>query len=198
MATFNNLNNVAFNNLVNNNNISFNNCDRVMVLKMFINTNDNVLTSMYQNSAAAHNAKMITSSFPDAGFDLFAPNGEFCEGGCVNKINFLVRTSAQMVCENGKVFNTGFQMCPRSSLSGTPLRLANSIGIIDSGYRGDLIGKFDCKCDLDNDYEVKQYDKLLQIVAPSMVPIYVTIVNSESELGVETERGAGGFGSTGR
>jgi dUTP pyrophosphatase len=186
------------NNIMNMYNISFNNCDRVMVLKLFVNSNDSNLLSMYQSSAAAHNAKMNTSAFPDAGFDLFAPDVEFCEGGCVNKINFLVRTSAQMVCENGKVFNTGFQMCPRSSLSGTPLRLANSIGIIDSGYRGDLIGKFDCKCDLDIDYEVKQYDKLLQIVAPSMVPIYVTIVNSESELGDETERGAGGFGSTGR
>jgi dUTPase len=31
-----------------------------------------------------------------------------------------------------------------------------------------------------------------------MVPIYVIIVESEDELGVETERGAGGFGSTGR
>jgi len=193
MATFNNLNN-----FVNNNNISFHNCDRVMVLTLFINSNDNVLTSMYQSSAAAHNAKMRTSSFPDAGFDLFAPFETQCMGGDVTKINFSVKTSAQIVCENGKVYNTGFQMCPRSSLSGTPLRLANSIGIIDSGYRGDLIGKFDCLDGLDNDYWVSQYSKLLQIVAPAMVPIYVTIVESDSELGVETERGAGGFGSTGR
>jgi len=207
MATFNNdnyinnniiNNNIILNNILNNNNISFHNSDRVMVLKLFINSNDNVLTSMYQSAAVAHNAKMINSGFPDAGFDLFAPFENQCMGGDVTKINFSVKTSAQMVCENGKVFNTGFQMCPRSSLSGTPLRLANSIGIIDSGYRGDLIGKFDCLLGLDNDYFVDKYSKLLQVVAPAMVPIYVMIVESESELGVETERGAGGFGSTGR
>ena len=198
MATFNNLNNINNNYIVLNNNISFHNCDRVMVLKMFINSNDNILTSMYQSAAVAHNAKMINSGFPDAGFDLFTPVATQSMGGGVTKINFSVRTSAQMVCENGKVYNTGFQMCPRSSLSGTPLRLANSIGIIDSGYRGDLIGKFDCLAGVDNDYLVNQYDKLLQIVAPSMVPIYVMVVESESELGVDTERGAGGFGSTGR
>jgi len=209
MATFNNLNNAnnlnyinnnnfIVNNIINVNNISFNNCDRVMVLKLFINSNDNVLASMYQSAAVAHNVKMCTSAFPDAGFDLFTPLDTQCAGDSVSKINFSVKTSAQMVCENGKVFNTGFQMCPRSSLSGTPLRLANSIGIIDSGYRGDLIGKFDCLNGVDNDYFVNQYSKLLQIVAPSMVPIYVMIVESESELGDETERGAGGFGSTGR
>ena len=209
MATFNNLNNAnnlnyinnnnfIVNNIINVNNVSFHNCDRVMVLKLFINSNDTTLTSMYQSAAAAHNAKMINSAFPDAGFDLFTPVDTQCAGGSVSKINFSVKTSAQMVCENGKFFNTGFQMCPRSSLSGTPLRLANSIGIIDSGYRGDLIGKFDCLNGVDNDYFVNQYSKLLQIVAPAMVPIYVTIVDSESELGDETERGAGGFGSTGR
>jgi dUTP pyrophosphatase len=198
MTSFNN-NNIFLNNLVNNNNNSvFHNCDRIMILKLFVNSDDNILTSMYQNSAATHNAKMVNSGFPDAGFDLFTPFDTQCAGGSVAKINFSVRTSAQIVCENGKVFNTGFQMCPRSSLSGTPLRLANSIGIIDSGYRGDLIGKFDCLVGLDNDYFVNKYDKLLQIVAPSMVPIYVMIVESESELGVETDRGAGGFGSTGR
>ena len=103
-----------------------------------------------------------------------------------------------MVCENGKVFNTGFLMFPRSSLSGTPLRLANSVGVIDSGYRGDLIGTFDCLGGIDNIFVVNKYDKLLQIVAPGMVPIYVTIVNSDNQLGEMTERGAGGFGSTGR
>lgn len=197
MASFNN-NNIFLNNLVNNNNSVFHNCDRIMILKLFVNSGDNVLTSMYQNSAAAHNANMVNSAFPDAGFDLFTPFDTQCMGGSVTKINFSVRTSAQMVCENGKVFNTGFQMCPRSSLSGTRLRLANSIGIIDSGYRGDLIGKFDCLLGGDNDYIVSKYDKVLQIVAPAMVPIYVMIIESESELGVETDRGAGGFGSTGR
>jgi len=177
---------------------SFNNCDRVMELRFFIDSNDNKLNEMYVNSTIAHNAQMHNSDFPDAGFDLFTPVETQCLDGSVAKINFSVKCSARMVCENGKTFNTGFFMMPRSSLSGTPLRLANSVGVIDSGYRGNLIGKFDCSVGNDDIYNVNQYDKLLQIVAPGMVPIYATVVNSTDELGDITARGTGGFGSTGR
>jgi len=177
---------------------SFNNCDRVMDLRIFIESNDNQLNNKYVSAAIAHNAQMHNNDHPDAGFDLFTPFETQCMGGDVTKINFSVQCSARMVCENGKTYNTGFFMMPRSSLSGTHLRLANSVGVIDSGYRGNLMGKFDCLAGIDGDYFVKQYDKLLQIVAPGMVPIYVTVVNSTNELGDNTERGSGGFGSTGR
>ena len=177
---------------------SFNNCDRVMELRIFIESNDNHLNDMYINAALAHNAQMHNNDNPDAGFDLFTPLETQCLDGDITKINFLVKCSARMVCENGKSFNTGFFMMPRSSLSGTTLRLANSVGVIDSGYRGNLIGKFDCFIGNDDIYCVKKYDKLLQIVAPGMVPIYVSVVNSTNDFGGNTERGSGGFGSTGR
>jgi dUTP pyrophosphatase len=177
---------------------AFQNCDRIMDLRIFIDSNDNQLCNMYENRVLIHNSQMHNSVNPDAGFDLLTPFETQCTGGTVTKINFSVQCSARMVCENGKTFNTGFFMMPRSSLSGTPLRLANSVGVIDSGYRGNLMGKFDCLLGVDGDYVVSQYDKLLQIVAPGMVPIYVTIVNSTDELGDNTERGSGGFGSTGR
>jgi dUTP pyrophosphatase len=169
-----------------------------MELLIFIDSSDNKLKDMYVNSSISHNAQMHNSDFPDAGFDLFTPFETECMGRDITKINFSVKCSARIICENGKIFNTGFFMFPRSSLSGTPLRLANSVGVIDSGYRGNLIGKFDCTLDLDNDYFVQQFDKLLQIVAPGMVPIYVNIVNSVDELGDKTNRDVGGFGSTGR
>jgi dUTPase len=65
------------------------------------------------------------------------------------------------------------------------------------------MGFFDCKnqnsgiAQYDCDYYVSQYDKLVQICAPSLMPIYVTIVETENELGMKTARGDGGFGSTG-
>jgi dUTP pyrophosphatase len=180
------------------NNYLFQNCDRIMELRIFIDSNDNQLNDMYVGAAITHNTQMHNSDFPDAGFDLFTPFETDCLDRGVTKINFLVKCSARIVCENSKTYNTGFFMMPRSSLSGTPLRLANSIGVIDSGYRGNLIGKFDCAIGNDDIFNVKQYDKLLQIIAPGMVPIYVTIVNSTDELGDNTERGSGGFGSTGR
>jgi dUTP pyrophosphatase len=70
------------------------------------------------------------------------------------------------------------------------------VGIIDSGYRGDLIGAFDCKTP-SSQYVVLKQDKLVQICAPGLVPIIVELVDSLAELG-ETSRGEGGFGSTGR
>jgi len=47
------------------------------------------------------------------------------------------------------------------------------------------------------DYIGKKFDRYVQICAPGLVPILVEIVNKE-DLGSETERGIGGFGSTGR
>ena len=36
-------------------------------------------------------------------------------------------------------------LIPRSSISGTPYRLSNSIGLIDAGYRGEVKAKVDVK-----------------------------------------------------
>jgi len=178
---------------------TFHNSDRIMELFLFIESSDDNLKNMYNGAATFHNAKMHNSDFPDAGFDLFVPTENEFISGMLHKINFSVCTSARIVCENGKIFNSGFYLHPRSSLSGTPLRLANSTGIIDSGYRGNLIGKFDFVCSNGpNNYFVNKFDKLLQIVAPGMIPIFVYIVDNKEELGLETERGAGGFGSTGK
>jgi dUTP pyrophosphatase len=109
-----------------------------------------------------------------------------------------------MYLDSGKNFNTGYYMYPRSSLSKTQIRLANSVGIIDAGYRGHLMGMFDVVNipdtvnDMEADYFGKEYDRYLQICAPGLVPIIIEIVNSKQDLGDETERGEGGFGSTGR
>ena len=105
---------------------------------------------------------------------------------------------------NSNSFYTGYFLYPRSSISKTPLRLANSLGIIDSGYRGNLMGMFDVvNIDKDEkreyndaDYYIKKYDKLVQICAPNLCPIFVEIVDTLEALGEETERGEGGFGST--
>ena len=93
----------------------------------------------------------------------------------------------------------GYLIHPRSSISKTELMLANHTGIIDSGYRGSLIGAFRWLPARDAgdspSYTVDPYTRLLQICHPSLCPILVEIVDA-SQLAV-TERGAGGFGSTG-
>jgi len=202
-----------------------NNYERIMHLKLFVDSDDNHLKNMYYTAADNHNKKILNNpTHIDAGFDLFAPGNEnnleievwgdslrffgpgWTDAKPVNKLDLKVCCSARMLTDRGKVFNTGYYMYPRSSLSKTQLRLANSVGIIDSGYRGHLMGMFDVvnidphptSDDNEADYFGKKFDRYLQICAPGLVPIIVEIVNSKQDLGEETERGEGGFGSTGR
>jgi len=182
---------------------------KFMHLKLFVA--DPVLKEKYVEAVALHNLKMRTDPFMDAGFDILCPSKGFhCLSNLVsgvgpNKIDFQVKCSAQLIKRNGHVNSkyTGYYMYPRSSLSKTRLRLANSVGIIDSGYRGNLIGMFDCfsagkgsLCETEYDYVVKPFEKLVQICAPDLRPIFVELVDSEEELSSATSRGEGGFGST--
>jgi len=176
---------------------------RFMRLKLFVdNTNINnnnssdQLVNEYTTAVNKHNNKVINNPYIiDAGFDIFTAASQTLTNQSVNKVDFNVACACQMVTQNG-VYNTGFYMYPRSSISKTPLRLANNVGIIDAGYRGHLIGMFDLN--YQPTYNIKEMDRYLQICAPGLVPILVELVNSADELGEETDRGAGGFGSTGR
>jgi dUTPase len=200
--------------------------DKVMVLQLFVDSDDEELRNRYLEHAQTHNEKITqTTSHIDAGFDLFTPGANYQSDtnsnekisdsilfygpgwenvSPVNKLDFKVIASARMYTETGKEFNTGYYMYPRSSLSKTQLRLANATGIIDAGYRGHLMGMFDVvniQPDAPEnpfDYCGKKFDRYLQICAPGLVPIVVEIVNSKEELGEKTVRGDGGFGSTGR
>jgi dUTPase len=101
----------------------------------------------------------------------------------------------------------GFYLYPRSSISKTRMRLANSVGIIDAGYRGDLIAAADTigvfgSTDIWHIWNetlnpIKKYDRYFQVCAPDLSPFLVHIVDTEQELSPPTERAHGGFGSTG-
>ena len=172
--------------------------DRYMQLRVFVqdqNESSSILKNLYSITVEKRNKKMMESpEFIDAGFDLMIPVETQFGSKCVNKVDFGIVCAATMVTSSGKEFNTGYCVHPRSSLSKSALRLANSTGIIDAGYRGSLIGMFDAN----GDCKVEKYERLLQICAPGLVPIVVTIVDELGDLGGETARGSGGFGSTGK
>ena len=86
----------------------------------------------------------------------------------------------------------GYYLYSRSSLSKTPLRLANSVGIIDSSYRGEIMAAVDNISE--KDFEIKQGQRLFQLCSPTLEPINYIITDNLSE----TKRGEGGFGSTGK
>jgi len=78
---------------------------------------------------------------------------------------------------------------PRSSVSKKNLRLCNSVGVIDSGYRGEIILKFDKNGE--NLYEEgDRVGQLMIVPVPSVQFVEVTNLPG-------SDRGDGGFGSTG-
>lgn len=81
---------------------------------------------------------------------------------------------------------------PRSSIRNYDISLSNSVGVIDSGYRGELQATFNKKNDIDNKlYNIG--DRVCQMI---IIP-YPTINFLVSDNLSDTERGEGGFGSSG-
>ena len=152
-----------------------------------------------------YHQKIELNNFQDSGFDIFMPN---------DGIHYLSDTKNTMVRIDGARFlglglkccmlkkgvPCGYYLYPRSSISKTKMRLANSVGIIDAGYRGEIIAAVDTIGVYGSEETlggIRKYDRYFQICAPNLSPFSVRIVDSEDELG-QTERGCGGFGSTGK
>ena len=119
----------------------------------------------------------------DAGMDLVAVSEEW------DKNNTMVTYDTGLSVEIPEGY-VGL-LFPRSSVSKTTLNLANSVGVIDSGYRGSLMLKFRYLEEGDV-YEVG--DRVAQLVIMKLPFVEITEVTELSS----SERGEGGFGSTGK
>ena len=101
-----------------------------------------------------------------------------------------------------RTYNTGLSieipagyvglLFPRSSIHKFNLSLANCVGVIDSGYRGEIIFKFRVLSE-GNNHAYKVGDRIGQLL---ILP-YPRIEFEEVKELSETNRGSGGFGSTG-
>jgi dUTP pyrophosphatase len=163
--------------------------------RMFVNKDFPELVELYKTQIQKHNHAILNDPHPNSGFDLHFPDTALFSGNTLNSqfVNFQVK--GQMVY-NDRI--TGYYVYPRSSISKTPLYLANGAGIIDAGYTNYLIGAFRNINTYDNQvFEVKKHERLLQICHPLLCPILIEWVEEESDL-VKTSRGDGGFGSTGK
>ena len=123
----------------------------------------------------------------DAGMDMYAiANGEADKHG-----NMVYHTGIAMEIPDGHV---GL-IYPRSSVSKTPHSLRNHVGVIDSGYRGEVIFKFGWV--ESSSIETQVYDKGDRIGQIMIMP-YPKVEFVEAAYLSETDRGDGGFGSTGQ
>jgi dUTP pyrophosphatase len=165
---------------------------------LFIYIDPNVVDAntidLYKSKAVDHNASLLSDPHPNSGFDIFFLGDETFFGMNSKMVDFGIKCEMRLYDTiNNQSKPTGFYLYPRSSISKTPLMLANHVGIIDSGYRGYIIGAF--RMLSTGSWSANRHDRLLQICAPNLEPFLVQIVEQNNF--EETSRGSGGFGSTG-
>lgn len=124
----------------------------------------------------------------DAGMDITAISKSYDEHG-----NIVYGTGLAFEIPNGYA---GF-LFPRSSNTKKDLVLGNSVGVIDSGYRGEVVFKFKSTINNDHDYvyglnEYQIGDRVGQIVIMPVPKIEFVEVDELSS----SDRGVGSFGST--
>ena len=136
--------------------------------------------SLYTNHTTFHEG--------DSGLDLFFTEDVNIEAKTTKLISLNIRCEGFL--DKNKDRNVSYYLYPRSSISKTPLNMANSVGIIDAGYRGPI--KVAVYNHSDQDYLIQSGQRLFQLCGPTLEPVTFELANALSE----TSRGEGGFGST--
>ena len=146
-------------------------------------SNGIVTQPLYEEQIKKGNSKK------DSGIDLFCPKTVQIQSGEIKLIDMEVKCA---VYKNG-------EPCPyyMYSRSSTPIKygliLGNSVGIIDCGYRGNLMASFyNTKKE---PVTISQGTRLVQICMPNLSYDFTRKLVDKLD---STERGEGGFGSTGK
>lgn len=139
-------------------------------------TRDNPSISIPKNATAYSAGSDIRAYIPEGSITIRPDETE------------LIGTGLHMHIDDG-FFGAIF---PRSGLAvKRGLRLANSVAVIDSDYRGEI------KIALHNDSDVEQTILNNDRIAQLIIMPYEKVSYFEVEQLEESERGSGGFGSTG-
>lgn len=166
--------------------------------------------------------RSLTRDNANAGFDLFVVKEEQCEAGKVSLLDLGCRARMVKCLPEGTEEEVHYWLAPRSSIWKSGVTQANSMGIIDRSYRGLLMGAVlpihkpsgywaqfssgdgpktgsyvwkNCDSRETGSPVIEVGQRLFQILAPDMGWIReIKIVESLPQ----TQRGEGGFGSTGR
>ena len=122
----------------------------------------------------------------DAGLDLYAAQDASIDTCCRE----IISTGIAIAIPEGYA---GFVQ-PRSGLAAREgLTIVNTPGLIDSGYRGE-IKVIALNTDLENTIQIERGERIAQLVIQEVPVVTIDVVD---ELDA-TERGEGGFGSTGK
>lgn len=163
-------------------------------MKFLIKSNCDEAKELYKNHSTYHQG--------DSGLDLFIIADEVIPAGetrlvdlgisCQLKGFGIFQSNVSYYPNPGPEKYFSYNMYSRSSISKTPLRLANGVGLCDAGYLGPL------KAALHNtgttDYTVKKGERYVQLARPDLEEVSFELVEELRS----TDRGTGGFGSTGK
>lgn len=139
----------------------------------------------------------------NAGYDLLIPQNlvvpPLARGFRINhQVCGEMVKDTRMVTLDNQVYHDiksqAYYLYPRSSISNTPLRMSNTLGVIDKGYRGNYIAAIDNLSD--QPYLIEAGCCLFQICSSTLEFFQVEFV-SKDQL-ADSHRGTGGFGSTGK
>ena len=168
-----------------------------VTMYLFVDPSNETLRAFYRNRIQDHNDAIYNNPFADSGFDLGLPKNLQITKTCSNKIPLGVHCSMYSSTSSTDKTPQAYYLYPRSSIIKTPLRLSNSVGIIDRGYRGEITAVVDNIDHQRDSFDMHAMDRHFQICHPTLQPFKVVLVDTKEELGL-TVRGDGGFGSTGR
>ena len=122
----------------------------------------------------------------DAAADLYAPIEQIIPA---HSYGNMIKTGVKIQLPEGWLA----MILPRSSMGvKTPLRLSNSVGLIDSGYRGELGVIYDNTSD--NDYKVNAGDRIAQLLVMPSYRFQAKVV----DILADSDRGESGFGDSGK
>lgn len=153
-------------------------------MKFLVYCKNEQVKELYTNHSTFHKG--------DSGLDLFIVENVVIQPGEMKLVGLGVHCQLQSkswYCPWKKNYHS-YMMFPRSSISKTPLRVANSIGLCDSGFVGEL--RVPLYNTSDKPFELKRGERYVQLVAPNLQETTFKIVSCLRN----TSRGAGGFGST--
>ena len=141
------------------------------------------VSSFYENHSTYHEG--------DSGLDLFVTEEIIVPPKAISfQIN--LKVSCEALKEKNHETNVSYYLLPRSSMGAkTPLRLSNSVGLMDAGYRGNVIAIVDNISD--ESFRITEGNRLFQLCSRDESNISFEVTNILSE----TTRGSGGLGSTG-
>lgn len=122
----------------------------------------------------------------DAAADLYAPVDQTIPA---HSYGNMIKTGVKIQLPEGWLA----MILPRSSMGvKTPLRLSNSVGLIDSGYRGELGVIYDNTSD--NDYQINAGDRIAQLLVMPSYRFQAKVV----DILASSDRGETGFGDSGK